>query len=163
MTGRSSVLTQAPAVQWVPGGYSPMTASMLGEVAASVHRPLTKGQQTSIGAGRLAVHGRLSPFAGRSVGSMASAHRCRETLHRRAGVGRLLTRHAQRPLHVRLLGDLLDVLDLDAQAAGDAFKPPVPEQQLHGPQRYRRVPTEVSPQLHQGPLLATTAPTEKSS
>jgi len=94
---------------------------------------------------------------------MASAHRCRETLHRRAGVGRLLTRHAQRPLHVRLLGDLLDVLDLDAQEAGDAFKPPVPEQQLHGPQRYRRVPTEVSPQLHQGPLLATTAPTEKSS
>jgi hypothetical protein len=29
--------------------------------------------------------GRLSPFAGRSVGSIASTRRCRKTLHRRAG------------------------------------------------------------------------------
>ena len=64
MTGRSSVLTQAPAIQCVPGGYSPMTARMVGDAAAWVHRPLTKGQQTSIGAGRLAVQGRVPPLAG---------------------------------------------------------------------------------------------------
>jgi len=62
MTGGSSILTQAPAAQGVPGGYSPMTARMLGEMTVGVNRPLTHEQQALVGITRPAGSGRQPSF-----------------------------------------------------------------------------------------------------